>query len=110
LGTLSGTNYFNVEYGTTDGNWLYNTNVTGFSTTIGNLSFKFSIWVRVAARNDCTIGNYGEPKLVGGPGLPNTGLAERNDNTILYISVGILIIILTSSVLILKRRRFLNNG
>ena len=79
-GPYSGTNFFNVQYGFENGNWLYNTNVTGFSTTINDLPPNRPIWVRVAARNDCTIGNYGESRFVGGPGLPSTGFApHRND-------------------------------
>jgi len=47
--------------------------VIGFSTTINALPLNQPIWVQVAARNDCQIGTYGESKLIGGPGLPNTG-------------------------------------
>lgn len=73
-GPYSGVNTFNIQYGPTDGNWLYNVDVTGFSTTINNLPANQSVYFRVAARNDCRIGSYGEVRLVGGPLLPNTGM------------------------------------
>jgi hypothetical protein len=76
-GPYSGLNTFNVEYGTADGSWLYNTDVIGFSTTINNLPVNLPIWVSVAVRSDCTIGSYGQSKLVGGPMLPNTGFAPN---------------------------------
>jgi len=69
----SGVNIFNVEYGPTNGNWLYNTDVTGFSTTLNALPSNQPVWARIAARSDCTIGTYGGSMLIGGPGLPNTG-------------------------------------
>jgi len=78
-GPYSGVDTFNVQYGTADGNWLYNTDVTGFSTTINALPANVPIWVRVAARNSCRIGTYGTSISVGGgkstlsPLLPNTG-------------------------------------
>jgi hypothetical protein len=76
-GPYSGVNTFNVQYGTADGSWLYNTDVTGFSTTINALPINQPIWVRVAVRSDCTIGSYGQSKLVGGPTMPNTGFAPN---------------------------------
>jgi hypothetical protein len=76
-GPYAGTDRFNIRYGLTNGNWLYSTDVTGFSTTLNGLPANQPIWVQVAARNDCTIGTYGEPKFIGGPGLPNTGVAPR---------------------------------
>lgn len=76
-GPYSGVNMFNVQYGLTDGDWLYSTDVTGFSTTINSLPTNVPIWIRIAARNDCTIGIYGQPKFVGGPRLPSTGFAPR---------------------------------
>ena len=76
-GPYSGVNTFNVQYGTVNGSWLYNTNVIGFSTTINNLPANTPIWVRVAASNNCTIGDYGASKLVGGPKLPNAGFAPK---------------------------------
>lgn len=85
----SGTDKFNVQYGTENGKWLYNVDVTGFSITINALPLNQPIWVRVAARNDCRIGTYGESKLVGGPGLPSTGFAPRGDNTPWYLLAGI---------------------
>ncbi len=88
-GPYAGINNFNVRYGLTNGNWLYNTNVTGFSTTINNLPANQPIWIQVAARNDCAIGVYGESKFVGGPGLPNTGMAaSKGDSSQWYLPVG----------------------
>jgi hypothetical protein len=65
-GPYSGTDKFIVRYGPTDGNWLYNTDITGFSATINALPANQSVWVQVAARNECQIGNYGASKQVGG--------------------------------------------
>ena len=85
-GPYEGINTFNVRYGLSDGNWAYNTNVTGFSTTINDLPVNQPIWVQVAARNDCSIGAYGETKLGGSPLLPNTGIEPNEDNILTYIS------------------------
>jgi LPXTG-site transpeptidase (sortase) family protein len=74
-GPYSGTDTFNVRYGLTNGIWLYNTNVTGFSTTINALPSNQPIWAEVAARDNLSIGTYGASKLVGGPSLPNTGFS-----------------------------------
>jgi len=79
-GPYSGTDNFNIQYGPTNGNWLYNTDVIGFSTTINALPPNQPIWVRVAARNDCQIGTYGESKLIGGPGMPNAGKNSNQNN------------------------------
>jgi hypothetical protein len=65
---------------------LYNTNVTGFSTTIYDLPANQPIWVQVAARNECSIGTYGEPRLVGGPMLPNAGYKPQNNYLVWYVS------------------------
>lgn len=74
-GPYAGIDTFIVRYGPTNGNWLYNTNVTGFSTTLNSLPSNQPFWVQVAATDDCSIGTYGDPKFVGGPGLPETGFA-----------------------------------
>lgn len=104
-GPYSGTNTFNVRYGPTNGNWLYNVDVTGFSTTINNLPANQPIWVQVAARNVCTIGTYGQPKLVGGPSLPNTGLAPSQRSV--GIPAGVFIGLSVLLVLIQRKHRFL---
>lgn len=83
-GPYAGIDTFNVQYGLINGNWPYNTNVTGFSTTINSLPFNQPIWIQVAARNNCSIGTYGTPMLVGGPNLPDTGFAPHN-NILWYI-------------------------
>lgn len=85
-GPDSGINSFIVQYGFENNNWLYSTNVTGFSTTINDLPNQ-PIWFRVAARNDCSVGNYGASSLVGGAGstnpnvlgvsFPNTGFGSN---------------------------------
>jgi len=85
-GPYSGTDQFNVQYGFENGQFLYNTNVTAFFVTINDLPLNQPIWVRVAARNDCQIGDYGEAKLVGGPRLPNTGFAPNNNNISLLLT------------------------
>lgn len=80
-GPYAGMDNFNIRYGMTNGNWLYNTNVSGFSTTIHDLLPNQPFWFEVAARNNCFIGSYSGARLVGGtilgnpqvPGLPNTG-------------------------------------
>lgn len=72
-GPFSGINTFTVQYGFQDGNWLFSTNVTGFSTTINDLPPNQPIWVRVGVRDNCIGVKYGASRLVGGPGLPNTG-------------------------------------
>ena len=76
-GPDSGVDTFNLRYGPSDGNWLYNTDVTGFSTTIGSLPSGQSVWVQVAARNECQIGEYGAAIFLGTsssvPGFPDTG-------------------------------------
>ena len=77
-GPYSGTDQFTIEYGPTNGNWLYNTKVTGFSATLGSLPSNQPMWVRIAARNECQFGSFGEAKLIGvgrptSVGFPNTG-------------------------------------
>jgi len=79
-GPYSGITTFIVQYGFENGIWLYSTGVTGFSTTINDLPANQPIWVRVAPRDDVSIGTYGMAQLVGGPNLPNTGLAPLKKN------------------------------
>lgn len=106
-GPYSGTDTFNVEYGYENGKWLYNTNVTGFSTTINALHPNQPIWVRVTARNNCTIGTYGPAKLVGGSGLPSTGFGPAQSSAIpWYVPAGIGVAISVLFVFIQKERRF----
>ncbi len=109
-GPSSGTNAFNIQYGFEHGNWLYNTDVTGFSTTINNLPANQAIWVQIAGRSDCRIGSYGVSKLIGGSiggptivgqnpnvlevSFPNTGFASLKHNTPWYIPAGIFVGIL----------------
>jgi hypothetical protein len=108
-----------VRFGPKDGDWLYNTDVAGFSTTINSLPSDQPIWVEVAARNDCQIGSYGGSKLVGGvattnvgvpgfpntgnPGLPNTGFGPNGEDEPWYIPVGVFVIV--SGFLVLTRNK-----
>ena len=85
-GPYSGVDTFNVEYGFENGKWLYNTDVTGFSVTINDLPSNRPIWVRVAARNDCQIGVYGEPLFIGSPKLPNTGFAPPKNSLFVFLN------------------------
>jgi hypothetical protein len=84
-GPYSGTDEYIVSFGPTDGDWLYSTDVTGFSTTLSSLPTNQSMWVRVAARNYCQIGEYGPSKQIGvvarqsSPGLPDTGSPRLPD-------------------------------
>ncbi|KKT49267.1 MAG: hypothetical protein UW41_C0009G0034 [Candidatus Collierbacteria bacterium GW2011_GWC2_44_18] len=109
-GPYSGTDRFNVRYGTTNGNWLYNVDVTGFSTTINNLPANTPIWVQVAVRNECQIGDYGAATLIGGavgsgviPRLPNTGFAPRENHTVLFLLAGLLLG--TSAIFVFAHRK-----
>ena len=100
-GPYSGTDRFNIRYGPSNGDWLFNTDVTGFSTTINNLPSNTPMWFQVAARNDCQIGEYGGASLIGGtssvgfpntgvPRFPNTGLAPKTNNSWLYPLAGLI--------------------
>ena len=85
-GPYSGIDTFNVEYGFENGKWLFNTDVMGFSVTINDLPTNQPIWVRVAARNNCQIGVYGEPKFIGSPKLPNTGFAPQKNSIFVILN------------------------
>lgn len=106
-GPNSGTDFFNIRYGPSNGNWLYNTDVHGFSTTINNLPSNQSLLFQIAARNECLIGSYGGARSVGGtgggslnitnpgfpdtggPGLPETGFSPFSHNLLYYIPLEI---------------------
>lgn len=97
-GPYSGTDKFIVQYGLENGKWIYSTNVTGFSTTLNALPSNQPIWVRIGVSDNCSLGNFGESKFIGGPSLPNAGLApSKSDipswNTQLGIFSGILILL-----------------
>jgi len=85
-GPNAGLNNFIVQYGFQNGNWQFSTKVSGFSTTINNLPANQSIWIEVAATDNCAIGAYGKSVLVGGtiatnsPGFPNTGVIKCSTN------------------------------
>jgi hypothetical protein len=105
-GPYSGTDKFIVRYGLTNGNWLYSTNVTGFSTTLNDLPTNQPVWIQVAARNDCSIGTYGEAKLAGAPSLPNTGFAPHENNIPWYIPAGIFVVFSVLFILIQRKYKF----
>jgi hypothetical protein len=108
-GPYSGIDTFNVRYGLTNGSWLYNTNVTGFSTTLNDLPANQPIWVQVAATNSCSIGTYGESMLVGGPALPNTGFVSDSTKVSWYIPAGIFVLLsLLLSVYARTRIKYFN--
>ena len=107
-GPYSGIDTFNVQYGLENGKWLYNTNVTGFSTTINALPPNQPIWVRIAARNTGLIGTYGESRFVGGPRFPNTGLAPHKNDVPWHVSVSIFTGISGLLVLIQRKHRCLS--
>lgn len=75
-GPDSGTDYFNIRYGLTDGDWQYNTNVNGYSATINLLPTDQPIWIQIAARDECSIGSYSTAQLLGSPRLPDAGVGE----------------------------------
>jgi hypothetical protein len=103
-GPYSGINTFLVQYGTENGKWLYNTRVTGFSTTLNNLPANKPIWVRVVASDYCSEGVLGVAKLVGGPGLPNTGLTPSQRSV--GIPAGVFVGLLTLLVLVQRKQVF----
>ncbi len=105
-GPFQGTNTFIVQFGFVNGTFPFSTNVTGFSTTLNGIPANQPIFVRVAARNSCSIGNFGPAMLVGGPSLPNTGFAPKENNIPWYIPAGILVGISVLPFLIQRKRRF----
>ncbi len=90
-GPYSGIDTFNVRYGLMNGDWPYNTDVTGFSTTINDLPPNELIWMQIAARNSCSVGNYSEARLVGGPGLPGAGTGPGKQSVLGIILIGLLL-------------------
>lgn len=104
-GPYAGIDTFNVRYGFTNGNWLYDVDVTGFSTTINDLPPNQQIWIQVAAKNRCATGTYGDALLTGvvgrggvpgfpntgNPGLPNTGIAPVEKSIPWQIPAGIFV-------------------
>lgn len=126
-GPYTGMNTYNVQYGVENGKWLYNTNVTGYSTTINGLPPNQPIWFLIQPRDDCSIGPCGVAKLVGGTGaggtggigqtgsaktssplLPNTGFGSEDSNIPWYILGGSLAGILIFISLIQRKYRFLS--
>ncbi len=81
-GPYSGIDTFSVRYSLTNGDWPYNTNVTGFSTAINALPPNQPIWIQVAVTDNCSIADYGGAKLVGEPSLPNTEFVNSENNAV----------------------------
>lgn len=69
-----GLDTFSIRYGFINGQFLYNTKVKGFSTTINDLPPNKPIWVEVAATDNCAIGQYSSAVLAGNPILPSAGV------------------------------------
>lgn len=105
-GPYAGIDTFTIRYGLTNGNWLYSTNVTGFSTTLNDLPPNQPIWVLISPTDGCSIGLCGEARLVGGPALPNTGLAPHEKTIPWYIPAGIFAGISGLLVLLQRKQRF----
>jgi len=110
-GPYSGTDKFIVQYGLENGKWLYSTKITGFSTTLNALPFNQPIWVRIAVTDDCSVGAYGEVKLVGEPSLPGTGFAPNQNNIPWYTPtieapVFLTLILLTALVFRIRLRKY----
>lgn len=120
-GPYAGLNDFVIQYGFQDGNWQFSTNTSGFSTTINDLPANQSIWVRVAARNNCATGPFGGSRFSGGTGgvastlipgfpetgnpsiprLPNTGIAPDSFTKLWSIS---LVVLLGTTILYMIKR------
>ena len=78
-GPYEGLNTFIVEYGFKKDSFPYNSKVTGFSTRINDLPTGQQVYVRVAATDNCVIGNYGPVAPTGEVlGLPSTGFGPKN--------------------------------
>lgn len=105
-GPYQGTDKFIVQYGLENGKFIYSTNVTGFSTTLNGLPSNQPIWVRVAAKNDCSIGKFGDSKFVGGPLLPNTGRVAQETNFPWQIPTGVFVGFSVLLVLTQRKHRF----
>ena len=110
-GPYTGISTFIVQYGFENGKWLFNTKVSGFSTTINDLPPNQPIWVLIEPTDDCSIGTCGEAKLIGGsslsstPGLPNTGFAPKANNFPWYLPAGIFAAIATLLLLMKRNHR-----
>ncbi len=101
----SGIETFNVRYGLENGVWLYNTDVTGFSTTINGLPPNQLIWFQVAARNSNSIGSYGEARLVGGPSLPNSGMGPLASSLMWPVLIGAFLSVCSACIVNLAQRK-----
>jgi hypothetical protein len=86
-GPYQGRDTFVVEYGTKNGDWVYNTKVTGFATTLNLLPANQPIWIRVAATDNCAVGSYSDGFFAGSPSLPNTGMGPQNTFSAFYHSL-----------------------
>lgn len=119
-GPYAGLDTFTIQYGPTNGNWLYNTTVTGFSTTINELPANQTFWFQVAAKNNCATGTYGEARPVGQStsvnsnvlgasiGLPNTGMGPKKDIPWNLVLPGSALVVLLTSYLIQRKSKSLS--
>ncbi|OGD79550.1 hypothetical protein A2368_02310 [Candidatus Collierbacteria bacterium RIFOXYB1_FULL_49_13] len=96
-GPYEGLNDFIVKYGFSKDDLQFNYKVSGLSTTINDLPTNQSIWVQVAATDNCAVGTFGPSVFTGGtattliprfpntgnPRLPNTGIGP-SDNSIYW--------------------------
>src|SRR5680860_1406406 len=104
-GPYSGTDKFIVQYGVENGKWIYSTNVTGFSTTLNALPSNQPIWIRIGVSDNCSLGNYGESKLVGRSSLPSTGFAPHENNILwnIVIPAGVVMLVSASIIMVLRK-------
>lgn len=85
-GPYAGLNTFVIKYGLTNGDWAYSTTVNGFSTTLNSLPANQPIWVLISPTDSCSVGTCGQATLIGGPGLPNTGLAPIKHDYSIFVA------------------------
>jgi hypothetical protein len=89
-GPYEGIENFLVEYGVKNGEWVYNTPVSGFEITINDLPSNQPIWFRVAGTNDCAVGAFSTPVQYGSaPLLPNSGLSQKKSTSPWVIAIAI---------------------
>ncbi|MDO8451507.1 MAG: hypothetical protein Q7S76_01425, partial [bacterium] len=91
-GPYAGLDTFIIQYGFENGNWLYSTTVTGFSTTINDLPPNQPIWVLISPTDNCSTGLCGVAKFVGAPRLPNAGVAPKVNAIPWQIPAGIFVL------------------
>jgi len=111
-GPFAGFNTFVVQYGFQKDNFQYNTKVTGFFTSIGSLPSNQQVYVRVAATDNCAIGNYGPAALIRGKqggavlgvAFPGTGFEPKNIFLDIVLPTGLIGLMFTSLLLIKNKK------